>query len=116
MSKNPQKLLVPQRDELLEKLISDCDIADFDAAISLISEDDLYIYNLVLRRIKLADNLLREEIRTYVNEGVGLFEEGALRLHLLIGCIEVVSQLFDSSKYLHFGPWLRAKNLSLIHI
>jgi hypothetical protein len=109
MSQNSQSLLVPHRKELFEEFLSECGVEDFDTAISLFSERDLYVYNLVLRRIKLTENLRQEDVFTYVNKGVGLFEEAALRLHLFLGCIEVIAGLSDDSCFLDYSSWLAAK-------
>lgn len=109
MSKKSQKLHVPLRKELIKEFLENARIDNADVVIGKFEESDLYVYNLVLRRLKLTYNLQQVDVFTYVNSGVGLFEEGALRLHLFLGCIEVIAGLQKSASFLDYSSWLNAK-------
>ena len=106
MSNTKQNLHVPIRKELIIEFLEQSQIENSDVIFDRIEEKDLYVYNLILRRVKLTHNLQREEVFTYVNSGVGLFEEGALRLHLFLGCIEVIAGLQKTDSFLDYASWL----------
>ena len=110
MAKKSQKLNVPIKDRIFkdfyERNLSD---VDFEKHVKTIGEEDLYVYNLILRRIRLSDNLRRDDVFTYVNTGVGLFEEAALRLHLYVSCMELIGRLVRKTKFVQFDSWLNAK-------
>lgn len=114
MKSKKQQLLVPHRKELFEEFLTECDVENFEKGISQFSEADSYVYNLILRRMKLAENLRDEEVFTTVNKGVGLFEEGALRLHLLLGCIEVIARLMGKSNFIDYNSWLSANKSAYV--
>jgi len=98
----------------IEKLFSDLFheidmVQDQELILELLTKEEKYQINLILRRIRLTDNLRREEVFTYVNDGIGIFDEAALRLHLYLTCFELLGRLIRESKFLTFENWINAK-------
>lgn len=82
---------------------------DIDSLLDSISDTEKYSLNLILRRIKLSDNIHDNEAFTKINDGLGVFEEGALRLHLYLTAIELFAKLVKNSKFITFQNWIKAK-------
>lgn len=105
------KLLIPIKKNLFEAfLISHLKVeGDTDEYFEAFDENSLRDINLVLRRIRLSDNIHNDNIATEINRGIGMFEEGALRMHLYLTCIEALARMLSNNSFLTFGSWINAK-------
>lgn len=105
-----RKIHSPINDKIWEDFLQECKSKkEIHLLKESLSEDEVYSINLILKRIRIADNLCNGELFNYVNKGVGGFEESALRLHLFLNCIELTSRLFREIKHIHFSQWLDGK-------
>ena len=57
----------------------------------------------------MSDNIQDDEVFTKINKGIGMFEEGALRMHLYLTCIESLARMLTGNNFLTFGSWISAK-------
>ncbi len=105
------KLLVPIKKNLFEDFLKnhlniEDDVAEY---FKEFNEESLRDINLILRRIKLSDNIHNDDIVTEINKGIGMFEDGALRMHLYLNCIEALGRMLSNNSFLTFGSWINAK-------
>ena len=105
------KLLIPIRKNLFDDYIQSRLGAEEDSSkyFENFSDEQLRDINLILRRIKLSDNVHSDDVFTKINKGIGMFEDGALRMHLYLTCIESLARMLTSNKFLPFGNWINAK-------
>lgn len=64
---------------------------------------------LILRRLALAKVLQSDTHSSEINKAAGSFEDSALRLYLLLTCVEILGRLGAESKYVDFSRWLNTK-------
>lgn len=103
-------LEVPFQIELFDEFIAAVDLeATANEILGKLTEEQKRCVNLILRRIRLSDNILNGGLFNYLNDGVGGFEESALRLHLYLSCFELIAIQYRGYKYLSYTNWLCAK-------
>ena len=63
----------------------------------------------ILRRRALAVALHTDEIFSKFSKAAGIYQDTALRLYLLLTCIEIIGELHRGDRFYPFGIWLNVK-------
>lgn len=97
-------------DDQYERFSSDCEkiLGRCPPSSERISEEMLSSVKLVLRRLALAQALHSDEAFSDINRSAGYFEDTALRLYLLLTCVELVGRL-RKPPFRDFRSWIGAK-------
>ena len=107
---NSGNFIAPVNRNIIENFISDSELSySVNKLKDGLSDNAFNLVNLILRRLKLAENIGTGELFNHVNFSVGSYEESALKLHLIITCIELSSKFRSDEEHIHFLDWLNKK-------
>lgn len=67
----------------------------------------------ILRRRALAVALHTDEMFSNVQKAAGLYQDTAVRLYLLLTCIEIIGEMYRGDTFYPFGTWLETKKDSI---
>ena len=63
----------------------------------------------ILRRRALAVALHTDEIFSKIQKAAGVYQDTALRLYLLLTCIEIIGEMYRGDSFYPFDTWLKIK-------
>lgn len=67
------------------------------------------IIELILKRFALAKALQTDEHQSPINREAGYYQDTALRLYLLLTCMEILGRLGSDNLFVDFSSWLITK-------